>query len=174
MSKDILALAREAIEDDRRATPGPWTCGASPTWCIPRVSSHADLEFIAAARDREPKLAAYVLKLHDDVAKYDAACNEQGSFMGRLLAERDALKANLAAMTATVDAIQRARDNEERLYLEDRVRLAAVTAARNTACEIAEAATHAIDNALCVRCRSSIDNVDVEQIDALRAIGTAS
>lgn len=157
MSKDILALAREAIEDDKRATPGPWTCGASPTWCIPRVSSHADLEFIAAARDREPKLAAYVLKLHDDVAKYDAACNEQGSFMGRLLAERDALKANLAAMTATVVAIQRARDNE---YGEARARLAAMTAARDEACDLA-AEAHGSHGALA-------------RIVELRAIGTTS
>ncbi len=47
----------------------------------------------------------------------------------------------------------------------------AMTAARNAACEIAEAATFVIDNALCHSCRSAIDNVSVESIDALRKVG---
>lgn len=79
---------------------------------------------------------------------------------------------------ALLDEIERLEDRLSDRVLGEvptfkllREQLAAMTAARDRACEIAEAATFVIDNGLCERCRSSIENVSVEEIDALRKVG---
>lgn len=83
----ILELARAALEDDRRATPGPWTCrhlawvddraaddGGELEFCdVPEIntipgsdgyySGRDDCEAIAAARTREPALARWIVEM---------------------------------------------------------------------------------------------------------------
>jgi hypothetical protein len=93
MSEDPAQLAREALEDDRKATPGPWTTNddgkresvliitvdACEFPNIARISHFhnpslgTDSAFIAAARTREPLLAkALLAKIEEcDAAKHD-------------------------------------------------------------------------------------------------------
>lgn len=81
MTTDIEQLCREALEDDKRATPGPWRQGNVETYhvfcpyadalapelgrVLLRMNTHfeheADTAFIAAARTREPLLAKALL-----------------------------------------------------------------------------------------------------------------
>lgn len=83
--RDVEALARAALEDDKRATPGPWAFEAVPCNCgdcgpVAHVTANdhvvidghaytstpcdpSDGELIAAARSREPLLALEVLRL---------------------------------------------------------------------------------------------------------------
>ena len=60
-----LRLAREALEDDKRMTPGPWTPADSAArderYCQAKASrATIDANGIAASRTREPQLAAWV------------------------------------------------------------------------------------------------------------------
>lgn len=62
--------------------------------------------------------------------------------------------------------------NEAGRDIEDlEQKLVAMTAARDEACELAEAATFVIDNGLCERCRNSVCNIEVESIDRIRRVG---
>jgi hypothetical protein len=66
----ILAAAREALEDDRRATPGPWRFGMTDYgtrmiedcrgYRFAQVDDDGNGHFAANARTREPALAAWV------------------------------------------------------------------------------------------------------------------
>jgi len=80
---EALRLAREAIEDDQRATPGPWRSDGRTIWrgdwrtdgqehsvasvnswipshVAPPRGTEATLNAIAVARTREPQLARFV------------------------------------------------------------------------------------------------------------------
>lgn len=80
----LIELAREALKDDKRATPGPWTPSANPQrWVEINVvqeqviaNRDADAAFVAATRTREPLLAAEVLRLTDALAVMTTARDE--------------------------------------------------------------------------------------------------
>lgn len=76
----------------------------------------------------------------------------------------ESLRLDVATEAAFADLIRSERD-------EALDQLAAVTAARDEACELAEAAAFVIDNGLCSSCTDAIENVSVERIDALRKAG---
>ena len=101
---EALELARAALEDDKRATPGPWradvgsfegqahgvTASTPPEhWSGKAILvSHLfyrndanDMNAIAAARTREPRLAAFVL----DVLKCRQLTSEKSSLLGRCI-----------------------------------------------------------------------------------------
>lgn len=80
------------------------------------------------------------------------------------------------AAHAEIERLRRDRDSYtssdfERQLAEARSQLVAMTAARDEACELAEAATFIIDNGLCERCSSSVCNIEVESIDRIRRVG---
>lgn len=103
------------------------------------------------------QLATSVRALTEDLEKYKGLLKEAKAEVERLKAAGDNPAGRIADLEWDRDLL--------------REQLAAMTAARDEACEIAEAATFVIDNGLCERCRSSISNVDVERIDALRKVG---
>jgi hypothetical protein len=76
---------------------------------------------------REAKLAAYVLKLHDDVAKYDAANREQGRLTGQLVtaleADRDAARAEIERLRGLNDAWASTAQETLRKYDESQIQL---------------------------------------------------
>lgn len=76
------------------------------------------------------------------------------------------------ALLDEIDAFRSIGADPAAAWLECSKQLAAMTAARDEACDIAEAATFVIDNGLCNRCSDSIQNVGVERLDALRKVGT--
>lgn len=74
---EVIALARAALDDDRRATPAPLTVNASSShrgalvndtgeviaefWCGAREGhGRANAEWFAVARTREPALARWI------------------------------------------------------------------------------------------------------------------
>lgn len=87
MTDSILSLARQALEDDAKATRAPWFArnrhlsltpdggglGATlPTNHIGVMSERDDASFVAAARTREPQLAKAVVELSEDNEKLRA------------------------------------------------------------------------------------------------------
>ena len=128
VTPDLLSLAREAIAQHEKATPGPWQwtiwdngsgkswelryCGPdnlklqgwdpTPFICSCGVPPQRDLEWIASAREREPLLARALLEMAEE--------NE------RLREELCELKSNAVVMAegfeandrrVTADAIRR-------------------------------------------------------------------
>lgn len=70
----ILTLAREALADDKKATPGPWRRiglgrivqeAAHEQIILGDMRWGSDAERIASARTREPQLAAWVERILD-------------------------------------------------------------------------------------------------------------
>lgn len=97
----LLALARQALEDDKRVTPGPWEVELCTRWeasvrlecddgviadtlnadvveihnddgeCHVDVLGKRNLEFCAAARTREPQLAAALVAILDEPDRHN-------------------------------------------------------------------------------------------------------
>jgi hypothetical protein len=91
----------------------------------------------------------------------------------RLRQQQDIVLRQLALIKQTSSLGICIEQRDAALNREDELRSAlfAVTAARDEACEIAEAAIFVIDNGLCPQCRNSIENIHVERIDDLRKVG---
>jgi hypothetical protein len=149
VTDDLLQLAREALEDDKRATPGPWAFrqerGHGPDWFLytlsdePRARTYRewchmavgpsyvhDQEFITRARTREPKLAQEVLRLTEE--------NQRLHELMRLGGVIDDAEARQLRSLANEHAAAASGFLAERDALQ--IKLAAMTTARN---ELADA-----------------------------------
>lgn len=174
MIENILQLAREAIEDDKlrdsqaEGAEAIYPCDGCG---VMRTKAQGGTTFTVCDAcwlgRYSANLAAEVLRLRGIEAERDALKIEVARLGPSASGSVDLLEMNLKLG----DQLAAEHKRSSALKAEIDRLLAAMTSARDEACEIAEAATHAIDNTLCVRCRSMIDNVDVEQIDALRAVG---
>jgi hypothetical protein len=116
----ILDLAKAALEDDEKATPGPWRIesvwtsehsGAdavfgATTQLVCTCDEHdggygggqRNVEFIAAARTREPQLAREVIRLMEECERLVEACGGEAE-------QVISLAAKLAEMTAARDRL---------------------------------------------------------------------
>lgn len=116
----LLALARAALEDDKRATPGPWhvphldrapcrvlsDVGATIA-DVPRYGWGANAPFIAAARTREPALARALVEMLENPLSCPRLFAPDGTFVvayrGHGATEMRALAAALWRAAATKD-----------------------------------------------------------------------
>lgn len=148
-SAEALRLAREALEDDRKATPGPWVIEWTDDGRVSDISADGrdgivqadcgvyppkpdDGRFIAAARTREPALAAWVasvlgnnrlrsayrVNVHDDGGIYvsDHAPKMDGSHVRLRLSPTHA-RALVAELLRAIDRAERA--NPTNLYIPE-------------------------------------------------------
>jgi len=202
VTDDLATLATKALADDRVATKGPWEVIADdnaqqniyadqgfdwiamlPHQCVSSIEDmrKVDAEFIAAARTREPLLAAGVLDLTRQLAEARAEIErlcryEQCIICHRDLVNDDCVEHGGAGVSARAQICALADSNERlRTRLIDwavvadaqlataRAEADAMTAARDEACDFADVLSETFNQPL--------RHVDVKLIAELRAVG---
>lgn len=90
-TSSILSLARAALADDAKATPGPWIVPPDsygdgevytdePYKLVATTGRHPigeNQSFIAAARTREPELARWIERVLDDRSGFSATTHRE-------------------------------------------------------------------------------------------------
>lgn len=160
---DIAKLAREALVDDQRATPRPWTISEraagrepgrsvdvdflpSPGGNVACDTAVEDGEWIVAARTREPLLAAEVLRLMSMLDAIQLTRDNEETMLLRTRAERDELNAQLVKTTAAAEDCNAQRVAAEHALEATKAKLAAMAAARDEACDISQLALEALED----------------------------
>ena len=159
MTADLLQLAREALEDDKRATPGPWKWWTSNSFrrlsavadgdvayaFMSRSDGHPDIaiqdkdmKLIERARTREPLLAAEVARLTECLAKANSNHETFERLWYLTQDECEAVQADRDQLQAECESLKGQSEFCRHVMESLAAQLVAMTAARNELAQIAD------------------------------------